>query len=136
MVERHADVAQLVEHHLAKVGVAGSNPVVRSRSEGVSTPEAPSSGHSLGHTAGPQGAYRGDEGMGMSTDWPSGSNLGINNVVLLVATVIVAVAILGAAFMFTHKPAAPVPAESHYQAQAACIATGGTWYEGLNYCRP
>jgi hypothetical protein len=24
-------VAQLVEHHLAKVGVAGSNPVVRSR---------------------------------------------------------------------------------------------------------
>ena len=27
----HADMAQLVEHHLAKVGVAGSNPVVRSR---------------------------------------------------------------------------------------------------------
>ena len=27
---RHADVAQLVEHNLAKVGVAGSNPVVRS----------------------------------------------------------------------------------------------------------
>ena len=27
----YADVAQLVEHHLAKVGVAGSNPVVRSR---------------------------------------------------------------------------------------------------------
>ena len=27
---RRADVAQLVEHHLAKVGVAGSNPVVRS----------------------------------------------------------------------------------------------------------
>ena len=27
---RHADVAQLVEHDLAKVGVAGSNPVVRS----------------------------------------------------------------------------------------------------------
>ena len=26
----HADMAQLVEHHLAKVGVAGSNPVVRS----------------------------------------------------------------------------------------------------------
>jgi hypothetical protein len=26
-----ADVAQLVEHHLAKVRVAGSNPVVRSR---------------------------------------------------------------------------------------------------------
>src|SRR5258708_16174629 len=27
---QHADVAQLVEHHLAKVRVAGSNPVVRS----------------------------------------------------------------------------------------------------------
>ena len=27
----HADVAQLVEHHLAKVRVAGSNPVVRSQ---------------------------------------------------------------------------------------------------------
>jgi hypothetical protein len=26
----YADVAQLVEHNLAKVGVAGSNPVVRS----------------------------------------------------------------------------------------------------------
>jgi hypothetical protein len=25
----------VVEHHLAKVGVAGSNPVVRSRSEAV-----------------------------------------------------------------------------------------------------
>jgi hypothetical protein len=31
-METHADVAQLVEHHLAKVGVAGSNPVVRSTS--------------------------------------------------------------------------------------------------------
>ena len=29
----HADVAQLVEHHLAKVRVAGSNPVVRSEQE-------------------------------------------------------------------------------------------------------
>ena len=26
----YADMAQLVEHNLAKVGVAGSNPVVRS----------------------------------------------------------------------------------------------------------
>ena len=32
---KYADVAQLVEHHLAKVRVAGSNPVVRS--EKVST---------------------------------------------------------------------------------------------------
>ena len=28
-----ADVAQLVEHHLAKVRVAGSNPVVRSEAQ-------------------------------------------------------------------------------------------------------
>jgi hypothetical protein len=34
-VEPHADVAQLVEHHLAKVRVAGSNPVVRSRKHQV-----------------------------------------------------------------------------------------------------
>ncbi len=27
---KHADVAQLVAHNLAKVGVAGSNPVIRS----------------------------------------------------------------------------------------------------------
>jgi hypothetical protein len=32
----HADVAQLVEHHLAKVRVAGSNPVVRSKNALVS----------------------------------------------------------------------------------------------------
>src|SRR5581483_1518356 len=30
ILTRHADVAQLVEHHLAKVRVAGSSPVVRS----------------------------------------------------------------------------------------------------------
>jgi hypothetical protein len=30
MLTPRADVAQLVEHHLAKVRVAGSNPVVRS----------------------------------------------------------------------------------------------------------
>ena len=36
-MEVHADVAQLVEHHLAKVGVAGSNPVVRSRDPQVNS---------------------------------------------------------------------------------------------------
>ncbi len=30
VASKYADVAQLVEHDLAKVGVAGSNPVVRS----------------------------------------------------------------------------------------------------------
>jgi len=36
--------------YLAKVGVAGSNPVVRSRSEAVFRPVEPSAGHTLGHT--------------------------------------------------------------------------------------
>ena len=31
----HADVAQLVEHHLAKVRVAGSSPVIRSEERGA-----------------------------------------------------------------------------------------------------
>jgi hypothetical protein len=44
----HADVAQLVEHHLAKVGVAGSNPVVRSRSDAVSPFHERSAGDCLG----------------------------------------------------------------------------------------
>ena len=34
-----ADVAQLVEHNLAKVGVAGSNPVVRSSDTSEVGPE-------------------------------------------------------------------------------------------------
>src|SRR2546423_11301468 len=47
MFRRYADVAQLVEHNLAKVGVAGSNPVVRSkykcRSQSISEgPDGPS----------------------------------------------------------------------------------------------
>ena len=38
MSDLHADVAQLVEHHLAKVRVAGSNPVVRSEVPGAVSP--------------------------------------------------------------------------------------------------
>ena len=41
---RVADVAQLVEHHLAKVRVAGSSPVVRSRPRGSSIPGVHPSG--------------------------------------------------------------------------------------------
>ena len=37
LVGKRADVAQLVEHHLAKVRVAGSNPVVRSETRHRST---------------------------------------------------------------------------------------------------
>jgi hypothetical protein len=44
-------VAQLVEHHLAKVGVAGSNPVVRSRSEAVSERESFPAGDTAGDTS-------------------------------------------------------------------------------------
>ena len=38
MTPGHADVAQLVAHHLAKVRVAGSNPVIRSKVQLVSDP--------------------------------------------------------------------------------------------------
>ena len=38
MSDLHADVAQLGEHHLAKVRVAGSNPVVRSEVPGAVSP--------------------------------------------------------------------------------------------------
>ena len=37
-VRNHADVAQLVEHHLAKVRVAGSSPVIRSEEPGAPSP--------------------------------------------------------------------------------------------------
>ena len=37
-------MAQLVEHNLAKVGVAGSNPVVRSRSEALAGASVPRPG--------------------------------------------------------------------------------------------
>ena len=37
-VRIHADVAQLVEHHLAKVRVAGSSPVIRSEEPGAPSP--------------------------------------------------------------------------------------------------
>jgi hypothetical protein len=50
-LSEHADVAQLVEHHLAKVGVAGSNPVVRSKTAAggsVNRDPAVSSADSMG----------------------------------------------------------------------------------------
>jgi hypothetical protein len=47
----YADVAQLVEHNLAKVGVAGSNPVVRSK-------RMTRSGHCEGSKSAPRGASR------------------------------------------------------------------------------
>ena len=44
-----ADVAQLVEHNLAKVGVAGSNPVVRS----IDTPKVGPEGTLQAHRGRP-----------------------------------------------------------------------------------
>ena len=57
------------------------------------------------------------------------------NVTILVATVILAVAILGAAFMFTQKSASPsggtpssTPLTNPLQAaEIACLEGGGTW---------
>ena len=49
---QQADVAQLVEHHLAKVRVAGSNPVVRSKTPGQGV------GASQGLTSCPSSAHR------------------------------------------------------------------------------
>jgi hypothetical protein len=55
----------LVEHHLAKVGVAGSNPVVRSRSGAVSGDPSGSTGDTLGdrrdHDQAEQGGLSPDE---------------------------------------------------------------------------
>ena len=48
-LEKFAEIAQLVEHNLAKVGVAGSSPVFRSKDaavvESVDTQDLKSFGH-------------------------------------------------------------------------------------------
>src|SRR5947208_12834995 len=55
----HADVAQLVEHHLAKVRVAGSNPVVRSGASDT---------RKRGARSGPSGGRGGDGHDGSGRD--------------------------------------------------------------------
>ena len=65
---RDADMAQLVEHHLAKVGVAGSNPVVRSidcRSRPVIQP-------SVGFFTVDSGSHRSAAAQPETATWPSG----------------------------------------------------------------
>jgi hypothetical protein len=52
-------VAQLVEHHLAKVRVAGSNPVVRSEM--------------------PQGVNKAGVTPGLPAEWPSGLGKGLQS---------------------------------------------------------
>src|SRR5690349_5361758 len=66
----HADVAQLVAHHLAKVRVAGSNPVVRSEAPDLAR-NAP------GNTA---LRYRGcREQAPRAAEWPSGLGKGLQS---------------------------------------------------------
>ena len=62
----HADVAQLVAHHLAKVRVAGSSPVIRS-------------GFTFARRI-PRGAAGGDSRGGNATvEWLSGLGNGLQN---------------------------------------------------------
>jgi hypothetical protein len=73
-----ADVAQLVEHNLAKVGVAGSNPVVRSIDHppmaGTGRLSAPGSGFRLGERRRRTAHQRGDvakwQGRGLQSLYP------------------------------------------------------------------
>lgn len=69
---KHADVAQLVEHHLAKVRVAGSSPVVRSeRSFGpIHMVEWP-----RGEATDCKSVYTGSNPVSTSGGWRSGSAL-------------------------------------------------------------
>ena len=67
---RHADVAQLVEHHLAKVRVAGSNPVVRS--------EEPNAVFPRRSTASSVRIRLGSDGRPMA-EWPSGLGKGLQS---------------------------------------------------------
>jgi hypothetical protein len=67
----YADVAQLVEHHLAKVRVAGSNPVVRSEvPEAVSRADGP-----LGFL----GTGLAPQRVGPVAEWPSGLGKGLQS---------------------------------------------------------
>ncbi len=74
---RRADVAQLVEHHLAKVRVAGSNPVVRSErvSAGPAGSMAPTVEWPRGEATDCKSVYTGSNPVSTSGDWRSGSAL-------------------------------------------------------------
>src|SRR5215469_3421592 len=68
---QHADVAQLVAHHLAKVRVAGSNPVVRS--------EAPDLALAIGGSARLFGIAGCRERAPRAAEWPSGLGKGLQS---------------------------------------------------------
>src|SRR5437763_4107363 len=69
MMGCHADVAQLVEHHLAKVRVAGSNPVVRSGRRARCQRPARFS----------WGPYQGRSWELGAAEWPSGLGKGLQS---------------------------------------------------------
>ena len=76
----YADVAQLVEHHLAKVRVAGSSPVIRSQS-GIHSIPLGVVGWPRGEAAACKAVYTGSNPVSTSFhstalgDWRSGSAL-------------------------------------------------------------
>ena len=70
----HADVAQLVEHHLAKVRVAGSSPVIRSQS-GIHSIPLGVVGWPRGEAAACKAVYTGSNPVPTSGDWRRGSAL-------------------------------------------------------------
>ena len=73
-VLRNADVAQLVEHHLAKVRVAGSSPVIRSQS-GIHSIPLGVVGWPRGEAAACKAVYTGSNPVPTSGDWRRGSAL-------------------------------------------------------------
>ena len=72
--DKFADVAQLVEHHLAKVRVAGSSPVIRSQS-GIHTIPLGVVGWPRGEAAACKAVYTGSNPVPTSGDWRRGSAL-------------------------------------------------------------
>ncbi len=71
MFFNHAKIAQLVEHHLAKVEVAGSNPVFRS----TSTPLSHQGWSFFLHSFAEASEYLGSSGgigrhVGLKIQWP------------------------------------------------------------------
>ena len=67
-------LAQLVEHHLAKVRVAGSSPVIRSQS-GIHTIPLGVVGWPRGEAAACKAVYTGSNPVPTSGDWRRGSAL-------------------------------------------------------------
>ena len=67
-------MAQLVEHHLAKVRVAGSSPVIRSQS-GIHTIPLGVVGWPRGEAAACKAVYTGSNPVPTSGDWRRGSAL-------------------------------------------------------------